>query len=79
MSWADWLWEFIDNGVYALTVLACVVLLISAGACPAILLAIRQEVRELRQAVEAIPPCQCRCRAPLLPLPIPRRIGEEAD
>jgi hypothetical protein len=79
MSWADWLWELIDNGVYALTVLACFVLMFSAGACPAVLLAIRQEVRELRQAVEAIRPCDCKCRHPLLPLPTPRRIGEEAD
>lgn len=75
MSWADWLWELLDNGVYAVTVVACVIMAVSAGATPAILLAIRQEVRELRTAVDAIKPCQCR---PHL-LPLPRRIGEEAD
>lgn len=75
MRLADWCWEIVDNGVYALSVVACVVLAVSAGACPTILLEIRHELQELRAAVEKIQTCECKCRPHLLP----RLRGEVED
>lgn len=77
MSWQDWLWEAFDNGLYVIAAVSLVLLAISAGACPAVLLSIRHELVELRAAVEAKSCRECNCRK-LLPL-LPRRIGEEAD
>lgn len=81
MRFSDVLWEIVDNGLYLLHVIAVLVFLLSAVACPMWLGMIHRELVALREQVK---PCQC-CRAddkpPVLPrvLPRVRRIGEEVE
>ena len=88
-TWADWLWELIDTGLYAAHLALVVLLTASAIACPALLWLILVEVRDVRKHVEkdvtVIEPHCRRCDpdgpGPVLPrvLPRVRRIGEEAE
>jgi hypothetical protein len=81
MRFADFLWELMDNTLYAMHLAAVLCLGTSAVACPVLLYSLLLEIRELRTQI----PKSCECRhdgpGPVLPrvLPRVRRIGEEAD
>lgn len=81
MRFADFLWELMDNTLYAMHLAAVLCLGTSAVACPVLLYSLLIEIRELRTQI----PKSCECRhdgpGPILPrvLPRVRRIGEEAD
>jgi hypothetical protein len=81
MRFADFLWELMDNTLYAMHLAAVLCLGTSAVACPVLLYSLLVEIRELRTQI----PKACECRhdgpGPILPrvLPRVRRIGEEAD
>jgi hypothetical protein len=81
MRFADFLWELMDNALYAMHLAAVLCLGTSAVACPVLLYSLLVEIRELRAHI----PKSCECRhdgpSPVLPrvLPRVRRIGEEAD
>jgi hypothetical protein len=81
MRFADFLWELMDNTLYAMHLAAVLCLGTSAVACPVLLYSLLIEIRELRTQI----PKSCECRhdgpGPVLPrvLPRVRRIGEEAD
>jgi hypothetical protein len=81
MRFGDFLWELMDNALYAMHLAAVLCLGTSAVACPVLLYSLLIEIRELRTQI----PKSCECRhdgpGPVLPrvLPRVRRIGEEAD
>lgn len=81
MKFSDMLWEIVDNGLYLLHVIAVLVFLLAAVACPMWLGMIHRELVALREQVK---PCECRHSdgpGPVLPrvLPRARRIGEEVE
>jgi hypothetical protein len=83
MKISDFVWEFMDNALYVMHLVAVLCLGVSAVACPVLLYLILSEIRELR--TEIPPECQCghECHVPgpVLPhvLPRLRRIGEEVN
>ena len=81
MRISDFVWELMDNALYAMHLAAVLCLGTSAVACPVLLYSLLLEYRELRK--EAPPACECRHDGPgpVLPRVLPRlrRIGEEAD
>jgi hypothetical protein len=81
MRVSDMLWEIVDNGLYLLNLVAALVLMLAAVACPIWLAMIHEEVVAIREQMK---PCECRHEdgpGPVLPRVLPRlrRIGEEVD
>jgi hypothetical protein len=81
MRFSDVLWEIVDNGLYLLNLVAALVLMLAAVACPIWLAMIHEEVVAIRKQFK---PCECRHEdgpGPVLPRVLPRlrRIGEELD
>ena len=83
MTWTDWLWEAIDNGLFLAHCVLVVALLAFCVVTPGLLWLTLEEVRAIRDEL----PAGCRCRqrdedgpGPVLPRVLPRlrRIGEEA-
>ena len=85
-TFADWLWEAIDTGLYLAHLALVVLLTASAIACPVLLWLLLAEARQIRAAIP--PACECRHHVrdddgpgPVLPrvLPRVRRIGEGVE
>jgi hypothetical protein len=81
MKFSDLLWEIVDNGLYVLHLIAILMVMLAAVACPIWLAMIHEEVVALREQVK---PCECRREdgpGPVLPrvLPRVRRIGEGVE
>jgi hypothetical protein len=81
MKFSDLLWEFIDNGLYVLHLVAALFIAVSAVACPIWLGMIHRELVTIRDEIRAIEIKPEDGPGPVLPRVLPRlrRIGEEAE